>query len=84
MVGGVLSRWYRITGRGEPTIISFLWFDHVLDVREVLWYRKEVAGLFIVEEFSPSHHGENFSRCHSTTASARAPHDVSALALRGH
>ena len=72
MAGGVLSRWYRIAGRGEPAIVGFLWFDRVLDVREVLWYHKEVAGLFVVEEFSPSHHGENFSRYHSTTASARA------------
>ena len=61
IAGGVLSRWYRIAGRGEPAIVGFLWFNYVLDVQEVLWYRKEVAGLFVIKEFSLSHHGENFS-----------------------
>ena len=61
MAGGVLSGCVSYQRRGEPAIIGFLWFDYLLDVREVLWYHKEVAGLFVVTEFSLSHHGENFS-----------------------
>ncbi len=45
---------YHIERRGERPLVVLPWFDHELDVRVVLWYRKEATRLFVVEEFTLS------------------------------